>query len=59
MTATPSTWPESPLTAADLAGCGYQQAIARDLVEQQCTAMARPADTVDTAAIDRTSKDDE
>ena len=30
MTATPSTSPESPLTADDLASCGYQQAIARD-----------------------------
>lgn len=30
MTAIPSTSPESPLTAADLASCGYQRAIARD-----------------------------
>lgn len=59
MTANPSTLPESPLTAADLASCGYQQPIARDLAEQQCAGMARPADTVDTAAIDRTSKEDE
>ena len=59
MTATVSTSPEPRLTAADLASCGYQQAIARDLVEQQCAAMARPADTVDPAAIDRTSKEDE
>lgn len=30
MTAIPSTSPEAPLTAADLASCGYQQAFARD-----------------------------
>jgi len=51
--------PELPLAFGDLARCGYQQAVARDLVEQQCAAMKRPADTVDTAAIDRTSKEDE
>ncbi|MGK5032705.1 hypothetical protein [Janthinobacterium sp. MDT1-19] len=55
----PTSSPELPLAFGDLASCGCQQAIARDLVEQQCAAMARPADTVDTAAIDHTSKEDE
>ena len=54
-----ASWSELPLAFVDLASCGYQQAIARDLVEHRCTAMARPADTVDAAAVDRTSKEDE
>lgn len=49
MTATVSTSPEPRLTAADLASCGYQQAIARGLVEQ-CAAMERPTSIVDATA---------